>query len=229
MDRGGVRVGALRIGRFALVAIVVAGVAARAGTAHAAHESSRPGGDIVVDANVMIPMRDGVRLAADIYRPRAAGTYPVLVERTPYDRRNSSEVQAGAHRFFAERGYAVVIQDTRGRYASEGGTLTFPGGRSINIADGIVRARYRESRTGPTLIEPGRMYRYTVDLWATSNAFRAGHRLRVRVHSSNFPRWDRNLNTAESPESGARSEVAFNTVFHDGLRPSHIVLPAIPG
>jgi putative CocE/NonD family hydrolase len=103
-----------------------------------------------------------------------------------------------------------------------------PDGRSINIADGIVRARYRESRTAGSLIEPGKIYRYIVDLWATSNVFRTGHRLRVAVHSSNFPRWSRNLNTAESPELGARAEVALNTVVHDELRPSHIVLPVIP-
>lgn len=104
----------------------------------------------------------------------------------------------------------------------------YPDGRSINIADGIVRARYRESRVAPTLLEPGKLYRYEVDLWATSNVFKAGHRLRVSVHSSNFPRWDRNLNTAESPELGATPQPALNTVFHDELRPSHIVLPVIP-
>jgi len=104
----------------------------------------------------------------------------------------------------------------------------YPDGRSINIADGIVRARYREARTTPSLIEPGKLYRYTVDLWSTSNVFKAGHRLRVSVHSSNFPRWSRNLNTAETPEAGARSVPAINTLFHDALRPSHVVLPVIP-
>ncbi len=103
-----------------------------------------------------------------------------------------------------------------------------PDGRSIILADGIVRARFRDSKMAPRLIEPGQTYRYAVDLWATSNVFKAGHRIRVTVHSSNFPRWDRNLNTAESPELGARPQVALNTVFHDELRPSHIVLPVIP-
>jgi hypothetical protein len=72
------------------------------------------------------------------------------------------------------------------------------------------------------------MYRYDIDLWATSNVFKAGHRMRVSVASSNFPRWDRNLNTAESPETGARPETAVNTVFFDPPRPSHILLPVIP-
>ncbi len=96
------------------------------------------------------------------------------------------------------------------------------------VADGILRARFRDSQTSPTLIEPGKIYRYEVDLWATSNAFKAGNRIRVSVHSSNFPRWDRNLNTAESPETGAKSVVALNTIVRYELRPSHIVLPIIP-
>lgn len=104
----------------------------------------------------------------------------------------------------------------------------YPDGRSINIVDGIIRARYRNSSTTTELIEPNKVYRYQVDLWATSNVFKAGNRLRVSVHSSNFPRWSRNLNTAEAPEAGARYETAVNTVFKDELRPSHIVLPVIP-
>lgn len=104
----------------------------------------------------------------------------------------------------------------------------YPDDRSMLVADGILRARFRDSQTNPTLIEPDKIYRYEVDLWATSNAFKAGNRIRVSVHSSNFPRWDRNLNTAESPETGAKSVVALNTIVRDELRPSHIVLPIIP-
>jgi len=104
----------------------------------------------------------------------------------------------------------------------------YPDGRSILIVDGILRARYRDSMTEPSLIAPDRVYRYDIDLWATSNVFKAGHRLRVSVTSSNFPRWDRNLNTAESPETGTRPETAVNTVFFDPPRPSHLLLPVIP-
>ncbi len=107
-------------------------------------------------------------------------------------------------------------------------TEVYPDGRSMLIQDGILRARFRGSQTDPTLIEPGKIYEYEVDLWATSNVFKAGNRIRVAVQSSNFPRWDRNLNTAESPETGAKSVVALNTVFRDSVRPSHIVLPVIP-
>jgi hypothetical protein len=104
----------------------------------------------------------------------------------------------------------------------------YPDGRAINIVDGVLRARYRDSMREPSLIAPDRVYRYDIDLWATSNVFKAGHRLRVSVTSSNFPRWDRNLNTAQSPETAAQPETAFNTVFFDPRRPSHILLPVIP-
>ncbi|HTS52058.1 MAG TPA: CocE/NonD family hydrolase [Burkholderiales bacterium] len=107
-------------------------------------------------------------------------------------------------------------------------TDVYPDGRSILIVDGLLRARYRDSAREPALIAPGRVYRYDVDLWATSNVFKAGHRLRVSVTSSNFPRWDRNLNTAESPEAGAHPEIAINTVFFDAPRASYILLPVIP-
>ncbi|MFQ5841205.1 MAG: CocE/NonD family hydrolase [Thermodesulfobacteriota bacterium] len=103
-----------------------------------------------------------------------------------------------------------------------------PDGTSINVADGIIRARYRESLTNPTLIEPDQVYQYEVDLWSTSNVFKAGHRIRVSIHSSNFPKYNRNLNVAEHPNFATEMETALNTIFHDVLRPSHIILPVIP-
>jgi len=102
-----------------------------------------------------------------------------------------------------------------------------PDGHSRNVCDGILRARYRESRQHPSLIAPNQVYRYEVDLWATSNVFRAGHRVRVTVTSSNFPRFDRNLNTGGPCNEEARGRAAVNTVFHDAVRPSHIVLPVV--
>src|SRR6266571_2897612 len=70
-------------------------------------------------------------------------------------------------------------------------------GGARNLTDGILRARYRDSKSTPSLVEPGRAYGYTIDLWATSNVFKAGHRIRVEVSSSNFPRFDRNTNTGK--------------------------------
>ncbi len=102
-----------------------------------------------------------------------------------------------------------------------------PDGTSILVADGILRARYRESRARPSLLTPGQIYAFTVDLWSTSYLFQAGHRIRVAVTSSNFPRWDRNLNTGGAFGQEARGEVALNTIFHDRKYPSHILLPVL--
>ena len=106
----------------------------------------------------------------------------------------------------------------------------YPDGRAINIADGILRARYRKSLSSPELLEPGEIYEYRVDLGSTSNLFRAGHRMRVEVSSSNFPCYDRNLNTGNGigDEWIADCIVATQTVFHDRARPSRIVLPIVP-
>jgi hypothetical protein len=103
-----------------------------------------------------------------------------------------------------------------------------PDGFAQNMADGIVRARYRNSRETPTPLTPGEVSRFTIDLWATSHVFLPGHRIRVEISSSNFPRFDRNLNTGEDPALGTRWQAAEQTVFHDQRYPSHVLLPIIP-
>ncbi|MGC9329449.1 MAG: CocE/NonD family hydrolase, partial [Candidatus Hinthialibacter sp.] len=103
-----------------------------------------------------------------------------------------------------------------------------PDGRAYNVCEGIIRARYRDSCTDLSLIEPGKVYRYEIDLWVTSNLFKAGHRIRLEVSSSNFPRFDRNPNSGK--EFGTDEELfkATQTIFHDKNYPSHLVLPIIP-
>ena len=104
-----------------------------------------------------------------------------------------------------------------------------PNGYAQNILDGIVRARYRARAGGPASpIEPGTVYEYAIDLWSTSNTFLPGHRIRVEISSSNFPRFDRNLNTGEDPGTGVSMETAEQTVYHSSEYPSHILLPVIP-
>lgn len=103
-----------------------------------------------------------------------------------------------------------------------------PDGTAINIVDGIQRARFRTSGIHPTLIEPGKIYRYEVDLWATSHVFKAGHSIRVTVNSSSFPRWSRNMNVAELPEHASKWVKATNTIYLDSEHPSYVVLPVIP-
>ncbi len=103
-----------------------------------------------------------------------------------------------------------------------------PSGFARYLADGILRARYRESRSKATPIEPGKIYAYSIDLWATSNLFKAGHRIRAYVSSSNFPRFSRNLNTGESTFGSSRMVRARQTVYHDAAHPSALILPVIP-
>jgi uncharacterized protein len=104
-----------------------------------------------------------------------------------------------------------------------------PDGRSFNLTDGIVRARHRCMRTGepPSPITPDRPYEYEIDLWSACHVFKAGHRIRLQVTSSNFPRWDRNLNTGEHPGTSTRMQVARQTIFSDLDRPSRLLLPVL--
>jgi putative CocE/NonD family hydrolase len=103
-----------------------------------------------------------------------------------------------------------------------------PSGYARFLTDGIVRARYRNSTERAEPIEPGKMYQYSIDLWATSNLFKAGHRIRLYVSSSNFPRFSRNLNTGEPTASSARYVKASQRIYHDAQHPSALVLPVIP-
>ena len=105
-----------------------------------------------------------------------------------------------------------------------------PNGYAQNLTDGIVRARYRNFESGeqPSLLEPGRAYEYEIDLWVTSNLFQAGHRIRLDVTSSSFPRWDRNPNTGHDFGADAELAVAHQTILHDSAHPSYVVLPIVP-
>ena len=104
----------------------------------------------------------------------------------------------------------------------------FPDGRAINLTDGILRGRYREGTEEQKLLTPGQVYEFTVDLWVTANVFKAGHRIRLDVSSSNFPRFDRNPNTGNPFGQDAELKAANQTVYHDDARASHLLLPVIP-
>ena len=104
----------------------------------------------------------------------------------------------------------------------------WPNGFAQNLTEGIVRARYRDSREKPTLMNPGEVYKFNIDLWATSNVFRQGHKLRLEISSSNFPRFDRNLNTGRSAASTGAYVMAANTILHDAEHPSALILPVVP-
>ena len=104
----------------------------------------------------------------------------------------------------------------------------WPNGFAQNLTSGILRMRYRNSQEKAELTNPGERYHLTVDLWATSNVFLAGHKLRLEVSSSNFPRFDRNLNTGEIQARGTRMVKATNVIYHDKAHPSALILPVVP-
>jgi len=103
----------------------------------------------------------------------------------------------------------------------------WPDERSMSVCDGILRARYRNSLERAELMTPGQVYRFEVDMLATAQVFKAGHRVRVEVTSSDFPRYDRNLNTGGPFGEEVRGQAAVNTIFHDGMRTSYILLPVL--
>jgi len=104
----------------------------------------------------------------------------------------------------------------------------YPDGYELNIGDSIIRARYRGDRERPELLEPGRPYEFTIALYPTSLVFKRGHRIRLHVSSSNFPRFDVNPNTGGPLGLDQARQTATQTVFHDAGRPSRVVLPIIP-
>ena len=104
----------------------------------------------------------------------------------------------------------------------------FPAGVDLNVADSIVRARFRDSLEKATLMEPGQVYKFTIEMYPTSLVFRRGHRIRLDISSSNFQRFDVNPNTGEPLNNNRRWAIAENSIYHDPEHPSHIVLPVIP-
>lgn len=132
------------------------------------------------------------------------------------------EVKLWASSSAADTDFTAKLVDVHPRSAD------YPAGFDQNIADGILRARFRDSLKEEKLMEPGKVYPMTIRLYPTSNVFKKGHRLRVDISSSNFPRFDVNPNTGEPLNDNRRWSAATNTVWHDRERPSHIVLPVIP-
>jgi putative CocE/NonD family hydrolase len=103
----------------------------------------------------------------------------------------------------------------------------YPDGFAMNIAEGILRARFRNGLNKMELLTPNQPYEFEIDMAGTANVFQSGHRIRVDITSSNFPQFDRNPNTGDDLGSSKRVRVARQTVYHDGARPSQIVLPVV--
>jgi putative CocE/NonD family hydrolase len=103
----------------------------------------------------------------------------------------------------------------------------WPDGRAILLCDGILRLRYRESLERIVPVKPRQIYEVTIPAGVTSHWFRKGHRIRLHVSSSNFPRFDRNPNTGRPIADGTALRTARQTVYHDAARPSHLLLPEV--
>jgi len=104
----------------------------------------------------------------------------------------------------------------------------YPDGTAYDLQVGILRARYREGFDRTVFMQPGGVYQVRINLHATSNYFRAGHRIRLEVTSSNFPRFDRNLNTGGNNYDETIGVIARNVIHHSRQYPSHVILPVIP-
>jgi putative CocE/NonD family hydrolase len=104
----------------------------------------------------------------------------------------------------------------------------WPNGFRQRLCDGMVRARFRDGMEQPTLIEPGRIYQYTIDCWNTAQVFQVGHRIGLAISSSAFPKYDRNLNTGEPLGQTTAMAVAEQRIYHDAEHPSAVILPVIP-
>jgi putative CocE/NonD family hydrolase len=107
-------------------------------------------------------------------------------------------------------------------------SIDYPDGYAMNLSDGILRARYRASWSAPALMTPGEVYPIRIDAFPTSNLFKAGHRIRIDISSSNFPHFDCNPNTGAAEGHAGPTLVATNRVYLDRTRPSHVVLPIVP-
>ncbi|MFC4306308.1 CocE/NonD family hydrolase [Cohnella boryungensis] len=105
-----------------------------------------------------------------------------------------------------------------------------PGGKAINIVQGIQRASYRDSNEQPSPIEPGRIYKYEFHVGSTSQVFKKNHRIRIEISSSNFPLYERSLNSFRTDREGDYTDVkaATQKIYHDAEHPTHLVLPVIP-
>ena len=104
----------------------------------------------------------------------------------------------------------------------------YPEGYAMNLTDGVLRVRYRDSWEHPSLMVPGTVYPIHIDAFPTGNLFRRGHRIRIDISSSNFPHFDANPNTGEPEAKAESTRVATNVVYMDVSRPSHLILPVIP-
>jgi putative CocE/NonD family hydrolase len=103
----------------------------------------------------------------------------------------------------------------------------WPQGFAQRLSDGLVRARYREGGEKAALIVPGQVYAYDIDVWNTCQQFGAGHRIRLEISSSAFPKYDRNQNTGDALGKSANIKIAEQAIYHDAKHPSFVQIPVV--
>ncbi len=182
----------------------------------------------VYDPNDPVPTHGGAVLGDTAHFPpgpldqRAVETRPdVLVYTTPAFKKDTEVTGPVTLDLYVSS--SAVDTDFAGKLID-----VWPNGFAENLTDGILRARDRVSMEKPELMNPGEVYKLTINLWSTSNVFLAGHKLRLEIESSNFPRFDRNLNNGLSPEISTDPVKATNVIYHDSAHASALILPIVP-
>jgi hypothetical protein len=198
------------------------------GTLSTSQPGSEPADQYVYDPGDPVPTHGGpaccdrVHLASGAADQRSVeARKDVLVYSTPPFKEEFEVTGPVSVELFARS--STVDTDYTGKLVD-----VWPNGFAQNLTEGILRARYRKSPERVEFMNPGEIYKFTIDLWATSNVFLKGHRLRLEISSSNFPRFDRNLNTGEDIGRGTRWVKATNTILHDKEHPSSVLLPVVP-
>jgi len=104
----------------------------------------------------------------------------------------------------------------------------FPNGYAQILLEGVIRGRYAKTFKEQNLLTPGQIYEFYVDLWSVSNLFQKGHKIRIEISSSNFPKYDANPNTGGKFGEETETLIATQKIYHDKDHPSHVLLPVIP-
>ena len=181
---------------------------------------------VQIDFNVRVPMRDGVTepVSSQIGGP---DDYSAIEQRgdvlvcttlplvTPSEDTGPVRVILYAASSAPDTDFTAKLLDV------------WPNGFVQRLTDGIVRARFREGMAAPSMIEPGQIYEYTIDLWNTSHVFGVGHAIRLEISSSAFPKYDRNQNTGAPLGQTTEFVTAHQTIYHNAEHPSHLLMPWI--
>ena len=188
------------------------------------------GGNVSSQGTLMFQGAADQRCRADFWlctdtRPLAARNDVVVFQTTPLD----ADVEVTGRLVVKLWGSSDALDtDFTAKLVDEyPPNADYPNGVDLNIADSIVRARYRKGPGKAELMKPGEPYKFTIEMNPTSLVFKKGHRIRLDISSSNFPRFDVNPNTGEPVADATELRKATQTVYHDARRPSYVVLPVL--